>query len=123
MLEQEIRLGKRLKADQIGRMKMIGNELDIDNGGYFDSRMGAINIWCGPEDKPESWEAEIIQAALNHPRCIVGTLQWTWISDNEAELTLCICPYELEDQKKPVVVEDLLKWLEIKVAFLLEKSA
>jgi hypothetical protein len=121
MLEYEVQLN-RISATQIGRIRMIGKELDINNGGYFDTRMGAINIWCGPDDKPESWEAEILPADLNYPRCIVGSLEWEWIN-NEAQLSLYICPYELQEQKKPIVVEDLVKWLEIKVAFLLEKSA
>jgi hypothetical protein len=121
MRELEVKIGI-VGSDQIAKIKMIARELDIERGGHFDSRNRAVNIWCSPEDKPDSWEATIDQCCLNYPRCIVGTLQWEWLPNNDAELTLYTCPYELEEQDKPIDLEDLVKWLQGKVSFLIDKS-
>jgi len=55
------------------RLLERGRELDLNRGGLWDSRLGAINLWASPEDRPEGWEeVEITKGALNHPRSYVA---------------------------------------------------
>jgi len=58
-------------------------ELDLDRGGYWDGRSGAVNAWCGPEDKPAGWPAavEITRGALPHPRSFVASCWLEWPDD------------------------------------------
>ena len=55
-------------------MRKIALEEDIDKGGLFDCRLGAINIWVSPEDKPEDWVYPITRGALKYPREFLATL-------------------------------------------------
>jgi len=49
-------------------------ELDINRGGLWDARSGAINLWCSPTDKPRGWEnVKIDKCALNYPRSFVAS--------------------------------------------------
>jgi hypothetical protein len=46
--------------------------LNLNDGSFYDARIGAINFWCGPENKPKGWPDEIEQGLLRYPRSFVG---------------------------------------------------
>ena len=54
--------------------------LELSEGDYFDVRAGAINLWCGPENKPAGWPPElpISAAALPAPRAFVASITFAW---------------------------------------------
>jgi len=62
-----------IPAELWRRLLEKGEELDLNQGGLWDSRAGAINLWASPEDKPKGWEeVEITKGALNYPRSYVA---------------------------------------------------
>jgi hypothetical protein len=62
-------------------------DLDLNKGGLWDGRSGAINLWASPEDRPTGWpeEVEIRQMALAYPRAYVATFDMQWPSDSNLE--------------------------------------
>lgn len=74
--------GSCLREEDIGAWEwrallQLASEYDINRGGYCDGRIGAINFWCGPEDKPgdPNWDKFTIQKyALKYPRAYVGVV-------------------------------------------------
>jgi len=73
---------------------------DLNKGGYYDARLGCINLWAGPEDKPRDpdWEKVDIRArALNYPRAFVGGIHAEMIAPGE-------WPEELREEKALVTV-------------------
>jgi hypothetical protein len=62
-----------VSCKSISQMREYAKENDIDRGGLYDVRLGCINIWCSPEDKPEGW-GEPSKGMLKHARDFVGTL-------------------------------------------------
>jgi hypothetical protein len=62
-------------------------ELDLDRGGYWDGRSGAVNAWCGPDDRPTGWpeEVPIRCGALRHPRAFVASCWLEWPKDEPAD--------------------------------------
>ncbi len=48
-------------------------ELDLNKGAYYDARIGAVNFWCGPDNKPADWPVkEFDKGLLRFPRDYVG---------------------------------------------------
>lgn len=55
------------------KMQELATRLDIDNGGIYDKRMGAINIWASPEDKPNDYTYPIV-SRTGHPREFIAAV-------------------------------------------------
>lgn len=55
-------------------MKDIAIREDLNKGGLFDCRAGAILIWCSPEDKPEGLDIEITKGTLKYPREYIAVI-------------------------------------------------
>lgn len=56
-------------------MHRIAREEDINKDGYYDERWGgAINIWCGPDNKPEGYNYKITKGGLNFPRNFMASI-------------------------------------------------
>jgi len=91
-------LGK-VDGDVWDVMRDIARELDIDEGGLYDARMGAINIWCSPEDKPKGWDKPITRGALRYPREYVATIYAYRLKDGNFFLTLSV------EDPSPTIVE------------------
>jgi hypothetical protein len=54
-------------------LRKYAYELDVNKGAYYDARIGAVNFWCGPDNKPHDWPAKRIKKlALKYPRDYVG---------------------------------------------------
>jgi len=53
-------------------LRKYAYELDVDKGAYYDARIGAVNFWCGPDNKPPDWPVPIEKGALKFPRDYVG---------------------------------------------------
>jgi len=34
-------------------LRQYAFELDLNKGAYCDARLGAVNFWCGPDNKPD----------------------------------------------------------------------
>jgi len=66
-------------------MLQAGHVLDIEKGGLFDSRSGAVNVWASPDDKPDGWDiVTITRGALSFPRSFVGSV-YTEYDENELQ--------------------------------------
>lgn len=56
-------------------MHRIAREEDINKDGYYDERWGGtINIWCGPDNKPEGYNYKITKGGLNFPRNFMASI-------------------------------------------------
>ena len=55
-------------------MKDIAIREDLNKGGLFDCRAGAILIWCSPEDKPEGLDIEITKGTLKYAREYIAVI-------------------------------------------------
>ena len=54
-------------------LRRYAQELSIDQGSYYDARIGVVNFWCGPDNKPLDWpHVEINKGTLRFPRDYVG---------------------------------------------------
>lgn len=84
---------KVLHAEWVA-LRKYACELDLDKGSYYDARIGAVNFWCGPDNKPLDWpDVEIDKGTLKFPRDYVGAsfadgLRWRKIT-----LHFCIHAY------------------------------
>ena len=111
-MKRPLNLNRQLDEEIIRNMHRVAKEFDLNRGGYCDNRLGCINFWCGPDDKPEGWDIKVEQGCLDFPRACVGTLYFR-------NLTLEVSPYELEEYykgKMPTeLYENCFKWLEAKV--------
>ena len=65
------------------RLLCKANDLDINKGGYCDARLGVINFWCGPENKPSDWSWEIEKHQLNYPREYIGCVTPVWDAEGD----------------------------------------
>ena len=97
--------------EDIRKMLRVGRNFDLETGGCCDARMGCINFWAGPDDKPEGYDAEITQGALSYPKAVVGSLMWTAPEEGHEiegyQLYLDISPYELNEYYKNNLPEHL----------------
>lgn len=114
------------KADLV-KILAVGREFDVDKGGYYDARSGAVNFWCGPEDKPSCWDQEIIQGALNYPRDYVSGLYWDFNEGTgKFDLRIDVVPYALLEKKKALtdeVWDKLIEWTEHQVKGIIRLAA
>lgn len=115
-------LARTVDRETVRKILAVGHEFDVNKGGYFDARSGCVNIWAGPEDKPTSWDAEIIQGALDYPRSYCGGLGWDWVYDEDANLYLDCQPFDLLEKKGEPDWDNLFEWLTVKAHFLLRMA-
>src|ERR1039458_6195128 len=99
-------LGIVLDRDAIRKVLAVGHELDVDKNGLYDARLGAVNIWCSPEDKPTCWTEEVLNGDLNYPRDYVAGLYWDW-EGGQAKLYIEVEPYELIRHKE----KEIRRWM------------
>ena len=83
----------------VQRLISTGNAFDVNKGGYYDARSGCVNLWVGPEDKPECWQTPITQGGLKYARSYAGTLRWEWTEDEKADLLVEAEPYDLLENR------------------------
>lgn len=82
------------------RMMEEAHTRDIDKGGYYDTRTGCINIWCGPDDAPLNWLLEKVpmsRGVFPEPREVVGTVKGETIGTGHVQLVLEVSPYSRID--------------------------
>ena len=105
-----------INQNTIRKILAVGREFDVNKNGLFDTRSGCVNIWCSPEDKPDYWDVEITQGALEYPREYVGGLYWEWEDfDNKFHLYIEVTPYSLLNKDKTLSEESWQKcteWVE-----------
>lgn len=77
-------------------MRQLGREEDLNKNGLFDSRSGAINVWCSPEDQPEDYFGEVTQGTLDYPRNIVATLYGHYNEEDETYRLLLLVEKNIE---------------------------
>ena len=127
-------LGIVLDRAAVRKVLAVGHELDVNKNGLYDTRLGCVNIWCSPEDKPACWSKEVIKGDLNYPRDYVAGLYW----DERLALFIEVEPYELirekeihdhvrrwippEERITEEEWEELFKWSIEKVEYLLNVS-
>lgn len=126
-MSQERNLNVAVDNATIFKILAVGREFDLEKNGLYDARMGCVNVWCSPEDKPNCWDSPIIPAALKYPRSFVGTLYWEWNEEcNEAKLSMSAEAYELKDKKKrergEVDWDNIFDWLQEKIWFLVRMA-
>lgn len=101
--------------DTIRKILAVGHEFDVNKNGLFDARGGCVNFWCSPEDKPDCWNQEIIQGALEYPRDYVGGLYWDLQDDDKYSLYIDVSPFQLLDKSKTLSDKDwesCTEWVE-----------
>lgn len=74
-------------------------ELDLNKGSYYDGRLGAINFWCGPKDKPSDWPEKIVKGMLKYPREYVGAVFGERTNNGKFKLHFEISAYQRADIK------------------------
>src|ERR1051326_6955853 len=116
---QRRKLGVRLDKAQIQCVLQAGQRHDINHGGLYDARSGAVNIWCSPEDKPGCWDVSVDAGDLDYPRSYVGALDWEWTEADVAEVFVEATPYDLLDRCGREELPDdqwveVLRWTEDK---------
>jgi hypothetical protein len=79
------------------RMLEIAHGLDLNKGGIYDARSGAINLWVAPEDKPLDYVWEIRKGALSFPRNFLASIYGQFTEDGDVELYLVIYNYARKD--------------------------
>jgi len=79
------------------KMLEVARELDLDEGGIYDARSSAINIWVSPQDKPEDYNLKITKGALKYPRAYLATIYGKTVSKDEVQLFLDVCNYDKHD--------------------------
>jgi hypothetical protein len=110
----ERRLGT-VNRDVWFKMLQIAHDFDLDKGGLYDARSGAINIWCSPEDKPDDYMFEITRGALNFPRNFMASIYGQFTrSGKNVELYLVIHNYGREDHAKALLNDGKISWREYK---------
>lgn len=99
----------------------IGHEFDVNKNGHYDARLGCVNIWCSPDDKPTCWNNPITQGDLDYPRDYTGTIYWE-TKNNLASLYIEAEPFALLDRPERQLTdtewEQVLDWLQDKAMFL-----
>lgn len=109
----------------VRRMLEIGHQRDINRGGYCDARSGCVNFWCGPDDRPEGWPADIDGGALNYPRDYVGGVYFEWVGEDRVRLKIDAVPYRLQGGAgggipvSEVMLATCLDWVRAKTLDLL----
>lgn len=65
----------------------VARKLDLEQGGYWEARSGCVNLWCGPDDKPPGWpaELEIRRGGLGYPRAFVASISPEWPRDGSLD--------------------------------------
>ncbi len=115
-------LGIKVDRITINKILAVGHEFDLNKDGLFDARMGAVNIWCSPTDKPSCWNVEVTQGALDFPRAYVGGLYWEWTGDSQADLFIEVEAYDLVRNRGKLSDDEwdnVVEWVEQKVKGLL----
>jgi len=120
------KLERLITREDIQRMMEAARTLDISKGGAFDARLGAINFWCAPDDKPSCWNKKISGGLVL--RDFVGTVTFDEVGEDLYQLSLCATPYELLDDSQSIRwdripsenYDAIFNWLEIKIGQLLE---
>src|SRR5260370_3404340 len=75
-------------------LRKYAHELDIDKGSYYDARIGVVNFWCGPDNKPLDWpDVEINKGTLKFPRDYVGAFWADNLRRRKITLHFCIHAY------------------------------
>jgi len=92
----ERRVG-RVSRDVWYKMLKIAHELDLNKGGVYDARSGAINLWVAPEDKPSDYVWSIDKGALSYPRNYLAGLYGQFVDEDTVELYLTITNYARRD--------------------------
>lgn len=117
-------LNVMIDLNTLKKIKSIGSTLDLNRNGLYDVRMGAINVWCSPDDKPQCWQ-DVTKGVLDYPRDLVGTISWRWAAGNTlADLYIDLSPYELLLRKEvsPEEWQMLFSWIEGKALDLIRMA-
>lgn len=108
------------------QMIQIAAALDINKAGYYDGSGGmVVNVWCGPEDKPDCWDVPITKGALHYHREFLGTIRFNELSGDSYQIVIEASPYELYEKRprhrkpSPEEMDEILDWIEKKAKELL----
>ena len=72
-------------------------KLDLNDGSHYDARIGAINFWCGPDNKPSNWPVEIRRGYLKYPRDYVGSVMTDGFTEEAVTLHFEVVAYSRAD--------------------------
>jgi hypothetical protein len=73
--------------------------LDLNKGSYYDGRLGCINFWCGPENKPSNWPGRIVKKRLKYPRAYVGAVHGRRLPSGRWRLHLDVKAYDRTERE------------------------
>tara|TARA_Y100000310_G_C20543540_1_gene744488 strand:- start:586 stop:1131 length:546 start_codon:yes stop_codon:yes gene_type:complete len=72
-VESKIPLGEVLEPTW-RKMLALARQQDVEQGGIYDARASAINLWAIPTDMPASWSVSDMTRGAWGPSEIVGTI-------------------------------------------------
>jgi len=87
----------RISRDEWIALRAHAFKLDLNDGSHYDARIGAINFWCGPENKPPNWPGDIPQGLLKYPRDYVGCLMTDGFTERTVTLHFEVVAYSRAD--------------------------
>lgn len=90
----------RVSRDVWLKMLKIAHELDLNKGGIYDARSGAINLWVSDVDKPSDYTFKVTKGALKYPRNYLAGLYGQHVDETTVELYLTITNYARRDFAK-----------------------
>jgi hypothetical protein len=79
------------------KMLEIARQERVEDGGMLDPRIAAINLWAGPEDRPEGQDFEIVLGVFPRPRAYHSGLYAEYRSGVSVSLILAVSNYEHGD--------------------------
>ncbi len=87
----------RIARDEWIALRSHAFKLDLNDGSHYDARIGAINFWCGPENKPASWPGKIPKGYLKYPRDYVGCVMTDGFTEDAVTLHFEVVAYARAD--------------------------
>jgi len=94
-----------------GALLRHSHALDLNKGAYCDGRMGCINFWCGPENKPSDWPSRIVKKCLKYPRAYVGAVFGDPLSSGRWKLHFDVQAYDRAEHSK--LEMGSVEWVEL----------
>src|SRR5262249_31484689 len=75
-------------------LRQYAYELDLNSGSYYDVRIQAVSVWCGPQNKPIGWpDLQIYKGTRSFLRDYVGVLIAEGMGRRKITLHFCIRAY------------------------------
>lgn len=69
-------LGRTADKPFVRKLLAVGAQFGLEKRGYYDPCAGAVNFWCGPDNRPSCWDVPLTRGCYDEPREYVGCISW-----------------------------------------------